>query len=288
MTPSPASLRSRAILVSLNISQWTARRFDKRATSDITAQNGAVSSAARVNKLLLPDSDELDRVHKKAAAIRQIFYGETLPWMDGIQLLPTANYLGFAQRLRREQAEWTLLVDAFVQHYAVLRNRAQQQLGALYDMSDYPETFEVAQKFSMGVTTMPLPDNDFRLDLGDDLTAALRADVERDVADRIGGAMQSAWQRLYERVKHIAEKLADPKAIFRDTLVENAREVCATLSRLNFADDPNLEALRQEVEAKLAAHHPDTLRHDPLVRRTAAEDAADIMARMSAFMAPAA
>ena len=46
----------------------------------------------------------------------------------------------------------------------------------------------------------------------------------------------------------MAEKLADPKAVFRDTLVENTKEVCSILSRLNFADDPDLETMRQQVE----------------------------------------
>ena len=278
------SLRSRAILVSLQISQWTARKFDKRATSDVTAQNGAVVNAARVNKLLLPLNDELDRVHKKSAAIRQTFYGETLPWMDGIQLLPTGNYLNFTQKYRSEKSDWQRLVDDFVHQYASLRHDAQRLLGGLYDPSDYPHEAEISQKFSMTITTMPLPDSDFRIDLSAAEADVVRQEVERDVTARLNGAVSATWERLYDRVKHMAEKLADPSAIFRDSMLENARECCDALSRLNFTDDPNLEMLRQEVEAKLAAHHPDTLRHDPVVRRTAAEDAASIIARMGAFM----
>lgn len=278
------SIRSRAILVSLQISQWTARKYDKRATSDVTAQNGAVVNAARVNKLLLPLNDELDRVHKKSAVIRNTFYGETLPWMDGIQLLPTANYLNFMHQFNTAKAEWDALVSAFVAQYTSLRIDAQRLLGGLYDAADYPDDTAVRHKFGMRLTSMPLPERDFRLDLADAELDIVRQDVERDVTQRLNGAMMAAWDRLYDRVRHMAEKLADPDAIFRDTLVENARECCETLSRLNFADDPNLEMLRSEVEAKLAAHHPDTLRHDPVARRTAAEDAASIMARMGAFM----
>lgn len=96
-------------------------------------------------------------------------------------------------------------------------------------------------------------------------------------------ALKDVWNRLYERVKHIAEKLADPKAIFRDSMVENAKEICALLPRLNFADDPNLEAMRQQVEASLLKH-PDALRNDPDLRRDTAAEAKKIMDAMGAFM----
>jgi len=95
--------------------------------------------------------------------------------------------------------------------------------------------------------------------------------------------MTEVWTRLFDRVKHMAEKLADPKAIFRDSMVENAREICALLPRLNFADDPNLEAMRQQVEATLLKH-PDALRNDPDLRRDTAAEAKAIMDKMSVFM----
>ncbi len=104
------------------------------------------------------------------------------------------------------------------------------------------------------------------------------------VADAQATAMKEVWTRLYDRVKHMAEKLADPKSIFRDTLVENLQEQCTMLSRLNFMDDPNLEALRQQVEGTIASHHPDALRNDPDLRRDTAAEAKAIMDKMSVFM----
>ena len=87
----------------------------------------------------------------------------------------------------------------------------------------------------------PVPSNDFRVSIGDEELSRIQQDVEARVQNSAQQAMEEAWQRLYDRVKHMAEKLADPKSVFRDTLVENTKEVCSILSRLNFADDPNLE-----------------------------------------------
>lgn len=52
---------------------------------------------------------------------------------------------------------------------------------------------------------------------------------------------------------------------------------------INFNDDPNLEALRQDVEGKLIKH-PDALRNDPDLRRDTAAEAKKIMDAMSVFM----
>jgi hypothetical protein len=120
--------------------------------------------------------------------------------------------------------------------------------------------------------------------IGSDELARIQQDVERRVADAQATAMKEVWQRLYDRVKHMAEKLADPKAVFRDSMIENAREICMILPRLNFTDDPNLESLRQEVEMGISNHHPDALRNDPDLRRSTAAEAKAIMDKMSVFM----
>jgi len=135
----------------------------------------------------------------------------------------------------------------------------------------------------MDMAVFPVPSDDFRVEITSDELSNIQQDVERRVTEASEIAMADIWQRLYDRVKHMSEKLADPKAIFRDTMVENTRELCSLLPRLNFADDPNLESLRQEVEGSLLLH-PEVLRHNPVVRESKGKEAKEIMDRMKAFM----
>jgi hypothetical protein len=129
-----------------------------------------------------------------------------------------------------------------------------------------------------------VPSTDFRVQLSNDELEHIRGDLETRLASAQQTAVREVWDRLFDKVKHIADKLADPSAIFRDSLVENAREMCALLPRLNFTDDPNLEAMRAEVEAKLIGHHPDALRNNLDLRQDAALEAKAIMDKMSVFM----
>ena len=278
------NLNDRALLVQLSVSQWTARKYDKKATKEVADANGTTTAAGRYNKSLLPMNDLLDNIHKKTTHIRQRYYDNTLPWgIDGTQMLPTSNYLQFMADFRKERDEWNILVRNFVDHYDTLKEDAKRILGGLYDPADYPSAVDIRQKFHMDMAVFPVPSADFRVSIASDELTRIQQDVERRVAEAQTNAMKDVWQRLFDRVKHMAEKLADPKAIFRDSMVENAREICALLPRLNFTDDPNLEALRQQVEASLIKH-PEALRNDPDLRRDTAAEAKAIMDKMSVFM----
>ena len=278
-------LSDKALLVQLNISQWTARKYDKRATEQVAQQNGSASQAGRYNKSLLPMNDALNNIHQKSTLIRKKFYTNTLPWgIEGTMMLPSANYLNFMTEFRKEKADWESLVDTFYHEYPRLHADAQRFLGNLYNKADYPELHDIQRKFKMDMAVFPVPSNDFRVSIGDAELERIQQDVEARVENSAQQAMKEAWQRLYDRVKHMAEKLADPKAVFRDTLVENTKEVCSILSRLNFADDPDLETMRQQVEGSLANNHPESLRNDPELRKNKAEEAKAIMDKMGAFM----
>jgi hypothetical protein len=278
------NLSDRCLLVQLNVSQWTAKKHDKKASKEVLNAHGAATAAGRFNKSLLPMNDKLENVHRKTTLIRTKYYEATLPWgIDGTQMLPTSNYLQFMSEFRKEKGEWESLVTAFVDSYDALKYDAQRVLGQLYDAADYPSAYDVRRKFHMDMAVFPVPNTDFRVAIGSEELSRIQQDVERRVADAQSKAMQDVWQRLFDRVKHMAEKLADPKAIFRDSMLENTREICALLPRLNFTDDPNLEAMRQQVEATLIKH-PEALRNDPDLRRDTAADAKAIMDKMSIFM----
>ena len=112
----------------------------------------------------------------------------------------------------------------------------------------------------------------------------IRQDMKAEADAFMAEAMQDLWQRLYTPVKLATEKLVDPRSIFNDSLVGNLREICELLPRLNVTDDPDLEAMRQLVEGKLAHYHPDNWRNDPDLRKDVAVDAKDIMDKMGALM----
>lgn len=285
-----ASLANKALLTSLNISQWTARRLDKRQTEDVNYRNSAAAGVARVNKSLLPGATSLERIAKKSGEIRAFFDQSTLPWAgNNMHILKSDGYFAFAQAVAQRKSQWWQLVDDFVREYPQLVVDAQRQLGSMYDPEDYPHPTDIRDRFNIDVRFAPVPESaDWRIDLGDDEMAELRQQVERDVRRAQGDAMREAWDRLYDCVKHAADRLGDPDSKFRDSLVSNAEKLCRVLPSLNLADDPDLEARRQELESTLCGMNAKDLRKYPEVRADTAAKMRDIMAKMSGIYGQAA
>ena len=279
------NLSNRALLVTLAISQWTARKFDKRETQAVAAKHGTPAEVARVNKRLLAFSDTLDAIHKKTGEIRTEYYRRTLPWgQHGVNVLKVDGYMEFAAVMAGLMSDWRHLVDKFLADYPALRERDRQLLNGLFDENDYPDVSQVREKFKIDVAFCPIPEeSDWRVALSADEMDRLKASITEKVTNSMSEAMREAWRRVHELVTHAHERLADPKAVFRDTLVSNAQELCRLLTTLNIADDPNLEKIRNEIEGSLCQHTPDTLRQAPEVREQVSDKLAEIMKQMGAF-----
>lgn len=279
----PTQIHSRALLVWLTISTWTARRYDKQISRKVNAEYNASDDAGRYNKFLLPgDAQAYKTLIALAGSIRAAHYTQTLAWSDeGWRLLPTANYMEYTTWFRQQQSEYKRALDQFVADYPTMRAEAQIKLKGLYRDEDYPDTYDIRQRFALDVQYSPVPAiGDIRVDLAADQVGAIETAIQQRIERASRLAIGDAWQRLYGCVQRMSERLSDPEAIFRDTLITNTRDICDALKRLNVTDDPALEAMRVHVERELTAHDPDVLRDTPRVRRSVAEKADAILSTM--------
>lgn len=282
-TPDTSNIHSRALLVWLRISTWSARKYDKRISAELNAQHNASSDASRVNKLLLPgDATAYKTLVSLATSIRAQHYSNTLAWSDeGWRLLPTANYATYTKWLRDRQREFNDALNVFANDYPALRAQAARLLNGLYRDEDYPAVQDIRSKFALGVEYQPVPARgDIRVDLGADQIAIIETAISDRLQRATAEAMRDAWSRLHEVVTKIAERLSQPDAIFRDTLITNAEEVCDVLQRLNVTDDPDLESMRARVRRELTRFSPETLRDVPTHRQATADRAAEILRSM--------
>jgi hypothetical protein len=281
-----SAIHTRALLVWLHISTWSARKYDKKATAELTQRYNASSDGARVNKLLLPgEARAYKTLVSLATTIRAQHYANTLAWSDeGWRLLPTANYATYTAWLRQQQRAFATALNEFADDYPALRGLAMQLLNGLYSDADYPSVQDLRTRFALSVEYAPVPaQGDIRVDLGSDQVALIETAIAERHQRATATAVTDAWSRLHEVVSKIAERLSQPDAIFRDTLISNAENVCDVLQRLNITDDPQLEQMRVRVRKELTRYSPETLRDVPAHRQQTADRAADILSAMSGF-----
>jgi hypothetical protein len=287
-TGTPAtSIHSRALLVWLRISTWSARKYDKGITAEINARHNATSDAGRYNKLLLPgDAKAYKALVAIAGSIRTQHYSNTLAWSDeGWRLLPTANYATYTAWLRKQQNAFAIALDEFASDYPALRAQASRLLNGMYSDADYPDVQDLRSRFALAVSYQPVPaQGDVRVDLGADQIAIIESAIGEQTQRAVHDAMRDAWGRLHDVVSKIADRLSQPEAIFRDSLITNADDCCDVLQRLNVTDDPDLEAMRQRVKRELTRYSPETLRDVPSHRQQTADRAASILTAMQGIL----
>jgi len=285
------TLADRAILTTLNVSQWTARKLDSDETLAVNRKHGLAIQAARVNKNLLPTkNNELQVLQQVTGMIRKDFDKHTLPWsVDGMRILKSDRYMDFSQEVRGWQDQWEQARNAFLDAYPTLKREAEHALGSMYDESDYPTTGELRHRFRFDIRFMPIADDrDWRIDVGDDVKAKLREDIRSQLIEVERKAMASAWSRVQDVLEKTVERLSDPTAVFRDSLVDNAVELCQIMPSLNISNDPEMNAVKATIERTLAkfSGNVDALRHDPLERTVAADRLAEVMRKMAGYATP--
>lgn len=283
------SVTDKLLLSTLKVSSWSAKTVDKRATQHVLRTENAKNGSGRFDKMLLPGSKLLAGIHKQSTKIRAFYYENTLPWLIvekgvGKRLLPSANYMSFQQKLDVMRLEWRRRVDDFLSAYDHQISNAQISLGGLFSDDDYPAVEEVDAKFKVVFSVEPLPQTDFWVTSVDSELSSMQEDLEERMQVALDKSNRALWSRLYEQVKHMADKLGDVDGIFRDSLVENLSGICDLMPAMNFADDKRLEQLSNEVRDSLAGLSPDSLRKDSSKREAAALKAKQLSDKMGAFM----
>lgn len=274
------SLNSKAMIVTLNVSCWTARKQDRRVAEEVDAAHNA-KDAGRYNKLLI-DKKYLDPLTSHAGAIRQYHYKMTLPWMDnGGRLLPSKLFMEYRSGLEQLKTKFETLVNDFITIYDQrLIQDARIRLGTLYEPGDYPPGHELRSKFGVETDILPVPSgSDFRVDVANSEVTRIQEEITRRVEQRQKQAMKDAWARVREVVSTIYERTSADKAIIRDSLMDNAIELVRLLPGLNVSDDPALTSLTTEITDKLLVD-VWTLRNSKATRLRVADAAQSILTRI--------
>lgn len=299
-----------AMLGSINISVWEARKQDKKTAEEVTQSKGARSKrAATVQKHLFSECPALEAIKTLRGEVRQWINRVTLPWDDnGRRIITTAQYLPVTEQAAKYQQRFEDLVRVFLRTYSTEISKQAFEMGALFDRGEYPHADDVAAKFRFSFTVEPMPKSgDFRVDIGHEAAAQLKAQYDKAMDARVQGAVADAWQRVKEQVEWVHERMTavlehDPDAVeevkttddegnvlsvdikkkrrpkLYDSMLEQGLELTTLLRDLNVTNDPRLEEARRELEAALTRVDMGSLRESPELQsstRTAMQNILD-------------
>jgi len=242
-----------AMLVELRISTWTARKRDNETTMEINTSKEADQDSGSVYKYLMAGSDHLKKIEKYSAKCRAWNGTQTLPWMKGIGLLPMENFFKYREQLATMEANFFALVDDFIREHPRLKNDQAYKLGKWYQADEFPDIETLPRRFKFEYNFLPVPESgDFRVNCEARIKADLQEQYEKMFDNKLAEAMRDPWDRLHKVLTHMTDKLTDDedgdRKIFRDSIIDNAVELCDLLTRLNVVKDPELEKARRMLE----------------------------------------
>jgi hypothetical protein len=272
------SLASSAMLVSLNISLWTARKMAKKVANDVDQANGTKTKVMSAYKALLAGDDELIAINKYVGVIRSYHINMTSPWSDsGARLLTTAQFFIYRSEMARMEAEFGRLVADFIPQYGLKISAAAFQLGSLFDRDEYPDPTDVARKFGMSLRYEPLPEvGDFRIDIGNEGIKELQESYASLYEANIEKVHADAYDRLYKILTQLSFGLRTnedgSKGKVFDSVLDNTKELCGLLSSFNIKGDTQLEAMRIKLEDSFTGIDAQDIKKSDYIRITLKRD----------------
>lgn len=244
-------IQNRSMLIDLTIRRWTAVKHDRTVSAEVD-QTHAAKQGGRYNKYLI-DKAHLAAIDTIANDLRKYHYSRTLPWTDkGHRALPSDLFFEYQQELAKYKQQFQTAVADFVRIYPQLVQDARLRLGTMYRPEDYPQPSELFAMFDISLDISPVPDaNDFRVDVAQEAQDEIRAQITQSVVQRQVKMVADCWARMREVVGRIADQCGKEKPVIRDSLIGNARDLVSVLGGLNITDDPDINAVRTDIENRL-------------------------------------
>lgn len=267
------NIQQKAIAVYPKFKVYSNRRKDVTA-----ATCAAVSSNADVHRVyaqrIVVSEPFLMGVRSAMGNVRAIIYRYCLRFGSG-WILPIELHDRFHTELRAAIWKFKAERDKIRGHaYREQVALARQQLGALFKEEDYPD--ELADRFDIDIKEGPIGDPaTWQPNLEDSVVQQLRDGFTNMLDEQVAEATADAMRRLLGPLTKMATTLANVDKIFRDSLIENIRELLELMPAFNLTGDPSIVHILSEVR-ELVSTDPDFLRAHPSVRTEAAKKAAAI------------
>ena len=199
--------------------------------------------------------------------------------------MPTSMYTLYQDEVRKCKKEYDVAVNEFVKSYPKHIEDARKALNGMFNEKDYPTQQSIETRFGIRINFSPLPSgSDFRVNLEKDELSSMKEDVDQRVQDAIKDAIKDLWQRLAQPIKHMVEKLKQPDAVFRNTLIDNLKEIIEVIPALNVIEDPNLSKIVKECKEQLLKHTAEDLRDVKEIRNDVRANAEKLLKKMEGYI----
>ena len=278
------------MIADLTTGWWKPVKQDKILRKEVADWKKTNEELLRVGKNLFPRKQIPEAYSAVTGAFgraRDKHNELTAPWNgDGGRLLKAAFHFEYNNKMREHRRECQHAWDSFKIVFPELKEWSRSLMPQIFNEADWPDERKLEKSFKFKLEFFPFPDAaKWILDVSELEMQALREQTEESVKERLGEAMQEAYRRLFEAIKHMVDRLNSDSEEIHSSVVENVRKACQLVPVLNFTNDEALDDLRVAIEAGLTAFTSDQLSAVGHLRITVAARAAEIAAELESRVA---
>lgn len=276
------SILTKAVLCKVSISMFNPKRTDSKITNEVLHEKNAKRNAGIWMKNII-DPKALDPITRLASKSRQVHYKFTLPWgNDAWRILSNKIFLDYQKELTDCKKEFKDQVNIFIANWDTFVEQAKVSLNTMFNPLEYPALNTLRNSFDFAIDFCPLPDDgDFRVELAQNDIDEMKENLNERMKKAQEDATRDLWIRLQQPIACIVEKLSDSEAIFRDSLIENVKEIITLIPKINIEDNPLLNSFANECNVLIK--DPQLLRDDKQEREKTALKAQELLEKLKGY-----
>jgi len=264
------TIASKVLVVRPTMSMVGKSVTDEHITSEVQSEHSIGRDGGAWVKKLYPSKDgkpsPLAAIQSIVTQARKFHAMQTLRSSFG-DLLPSVAYSDYNARMEDYRRKFDDEADYFALRFPQILHDCAEVLNGTFDRANYPSEHSVRSRFSFTLATAPLPRSSDMLVkyLGEEQTAAVQANLARQVEIAATNGVKQAMERVLTQVAHITDVLTRPSTKIYDSLIENLAELLKLVPAFNLTNDPQLASLVQRCQSDLLVA-PDILRESAVNR----------------------
>jgi len=299
--PSPKQLaqklKTNMAAVRLMKSRWgLTRKLDRdqvtKAAQEFHADPRFIGAS---KKLINPRTKKYRDCNAILGEARAYWKSVTIPFPeDGVRLIRRDRMAKFQETMNAFKQELLQAAQALQQDYETIRGEAQQQLGDLFNESDYPADIMGLFSLKWEFPSIEPPAYLMEADPTGQLYAQQVALMEARLQESIVLAEEAFTKSFHEMVTHLAERLkfgeVDPETgerkplVFRDSAIENLQAFFEQFKALNVGSNPDLDKLVEQAKQVVGATDPGDIRKDVTLRQNMQLAMAELSGKLDQMM----
>jgi len=283
--------RLRTTMAAVRVSiKW----FGTRKTLTPEQKSQAADTFGAEGNFLSAGKKLIDTAHpafRAVTAVRHrivsLWRAASLPYPEpGIRLIRQDRIDEFNAKMQELRTELEEAVWQLDEHFAELRSAAREQLGRLYNASDYPDSLRDLFAVTWDFPSVEPPD--YLLQLNPQLYEQECTRVQERFNEAVRMTEEAFTAELAKLVSHLTDRLTGqedgkPK-IFRDTAIGNLTEFFQRFQELNIGSNEQLDKLVSDAQRIVRGIEPQALCDNTGLRKHVATELSRVQSTLDGLL----